>query len=229
MENYDLIDKFEGILAENIDEWEQVHQTVRGQESFTLWRKDKTVDGTPLGPRETYFRVKCTFANVEPEVAFSCFSQSDKRKNWDTRMRDYVTLEDRGVDLIKYFIVKSNVMLVQDRDVLIRQQVRENYPEPGQFILANVSTEHDTQPVVPAYIRSTIKIQGYKFVPAPDVKGVTIEWVQDLDVHGAMPACIFRGASVRMHTKLNDILKRTLDEEQESVSSGRNSAGVNDA
>ena len=70
MENYDLVDKFEGILAEEIDQWEHVETINTQKETFSLWRKDRTVDGTALGPRETYFRVRCTFSDVDAYTAF---------------------------------------------------------------------------------------------------------------------------------------------------------------
>ena len=59
-------------------------------------------------------------------------------------------------------------------------------------------------------VRADIKFQGFKFCPAPEVNGVMIDWMQNVDTFGGIPRVIFRMAANKMHKSVFTALSDSL-------------------
>ena len=141
-----------------------------------LWEKT-TKNGAALGSSENYFRVQALIADVSPKTAFEVMSLADKRQKWDPRMQEVKQIAEEANELTQYYLVKSPMFFITTRDVVVRQQRMIDYPSSGEYMYAFSSCEHSECPVNQNYIRSQNHLTGYKFVPAPEVNGVRMEWV----------------------------------------------------
>ena len=154
-------------------------------------------------------------SGIHPEVAYKCLANSAIRKSWDLKMTDLRTLGREGNTETKYYVVKSNIPLVGDRDVVVKEEQVENYPGDGIYCLAFTSCEHPEMPVRPNYTRASNHFTGYKFSPAPEINGAWMEWIQNLDVNGEIPAFVFRMAGEKMQLKTFQNMRAGFDKEQE--------------
>ena len=124
------------------------------------------------------------------------------RAKWDNQMYDFQTLE-KEVDWSYakiYYAIKSPFG-VSDRDFVLAQYIRKDYPEPGQISLhvASIPTDTSGKPLVKGRVRAEIKIVGYIITPLNDL--VTGEEVCDcfmvssVDINGLVPKWIVNMAS----------------------------------
>ena len=130
--------------------------------------------------------------DIDPYTCYKSHIVPEFRKSWDKKMTDVKIIEQNGEELKKYYIVKSTVPFIKDRDVVVREHHKENYPLPDHYTYAFTSCESDQYPETSNYIRASNHLTGYKFQPAPEVNGTWMEWVQNLDVNGDIPAIVFR-------------------------------------
>ena len=135
---------------------------------------------------------------VSPELAFQSLSDSELRRQWDHRMADVQTLAKEGDVETKCYVVKSTIPMVANRDVLVRQESARDPCGPGTFAYAFSSCEHEGWEPKPGHVVASNHFTGYKFSPAPEVNGTWMEWIQNLDVNGSIPAFVFRYAGEQM-------------------------------
>ena len=135
------------------------------------------MNGVPLAGTEVCFRIQALIKDIEPEIAFKCHIDPELRKSWDLKMSDLKIIEQNDKETIKYYVVKSNIPFVADRDVVVRQQEAINFPTEGTYSYAFTSTTHSQYPENQKYVRTSNHFTAYKFSPAPEVNGTWMEWI----------------------------------------------------
>mmetsp|Transcript_1832 Transcript_1832/g.3207 ORF Transcript_1832/g.3207 Transcript_1832/m.3207 type:complete len:213 (-) Transcript_1832:99-737(-) len=166
-----------------------------------IWRRNINAAGEEIKPTEVCFRIQALIRNIDPIVAFKCLKDPDIRKSWDLKMADLKLIEEDDSEQKKYYVIKSNLPFVSDRDVVVRQQSRENFPKEGSYVYAFTSCDHSDYPESEDFIRTSNHFTGYKFSPAPEMKGTWMEWIQNIDVNGGIPGFVFKYAGEKMQLK----------------------------
>ena len=87
------------------------------------------------------------FPDISPDIAYDCVADIRVRKKWDHRLERYDVIEQTEDWIMQYNkLMKVNIPFFAQRDQLVKQHLRKNYPEEGTNISVAMSTEHPNYP-----------------------------------------------------------------------------------
>jgi len=123
-------------------------------------------------------------------------------------MYDFQTLEkESDMSYSKIYYAIKSPFGVSDRDFILDQYIRRDYPEPGQVSLHVASIPHETsgKPLVKGRVRADIKVVAYIFTPLNDLETgdevCDCFMITSVDINGLVPKWIVNMASIDVPKK----------------------------
>ena len=98
--------------------------------------------------------------------------------------------------------MKVNIPFFAQRDQLVRQHLRKNYPEEGSHLSVSMSEEHPDYPEgYEGCCRTQATMIGYLFAPEPSINGTKITWIYINDLKGSLPGMMVQMLANKMQKK----------------------------
>lgn len=145
----------------------------------------RMVEGYPV------ILIKC-IANIpyNKDIVYEAIANLDIRKQWDTVFSELrvVNYEGENGAEILYMIVKSPVIIVDDREFVQQKKTWKNFPTEKSHILHFISLENPACPYNKKCVRAETIISGYYMQDDPEVPGHSILGVlSQTDLKGNIP------------------------------------------
>ena len=145
-------------------------------------------------------RMECLFPGITTDVAFDCVADIRVRKKWDHRLERYDVIEKTDDYILQYNkLMKVNIPFFAQRDQLVKQFLKKDYPETGTHISVAMSVEHPNYPDgFEGCCRTHATMIGYLFTPYPENNGCKVEWVYINDLKGSLPGMMVQMLANKM-------------------------------
>lgn len=171
---------FEKILNAPESAWQREIKTM----NLKIFRK-KDFKGASL------YMVKCVvnLPGIPKEVAFNAVADIYTRRKWDAIVKHATVLEeDKKNESFVFRYALSTPSFLTQREAVVRSKIKKDFPYPGMWSLHNSSVQHTSYPENPQkFVRVDLKISGFVFEDAPEIKGCKMRWVIQNDMKGNVP------------------------------------------
>ena len=180
-------------LNSSLDTW----QVSDEQKNIKIWRRDHNPSTTLV------MRMECLFPDIPTEIAHSCLSDTRVRRKWDHRLESYDVIEKTDQYIIqRNKLMKVKIPMFSQRDQLIKQFNRKDYPEKGSHISVSKSVEHKDYPDgMENCVRTHADMIGYLFTPEPSINGTKMQWIYVNDLKGKLPGMLVQMLANKMQKK----------------------------
>lgn len=134
-------------------------------------------------------KVASTFSTLSPQTLYDCLHDADYRVTWDTNMIqgfNICRLDDRN-DIGYYSCTFPSPLAKRD---FVNQRYWCEFTN-GDYVIANFSVPHSSQPVTKSFVRAKSLTSGYLLMPQiGGGTGTSLVYVTHSDVGGSIPGWI---------------------------------------
>lgn len=127
------------------------------------------------------------------DILYKALVDIDIRKKWDKAFSDFKIVEDKGEegDTIIYFMIKSPVFFVDDREFLQKRKIWKNFPNNNSHLLHFKSVDSPLCPPNNKIVRAKTILSGYYIVDDPNNPNNCILYTANInDLGGGIPVGI---------------------------------------
>lgn len=108
---------------------------------YHTWTESESGDNYKIFRREmeanttVCIRFEALIEGVKPENAYKVVQDIRVRKYWDHRMEHYEVIEETEDTITQYNrLMKVNIPLFAQRDQVIKQHLKSDFPEKGSYV-----------------------------------------------------------------------------------------------
>lgn len=166
---------FTRYLQADTASWTQISAS----DDFKLWMTECEGDAADPQKFTVCLRNECFFKDVPPDVAYRCLTDVRVRRKWDHRIESYEEVDRRQHSVIMYNkLMQLQLPFFAQRDRVIRQWSKKNYPRRGEHISVAKSVTHPDYPEgKDGCVRVNDKLIGYLFAAEPTINGTKLTWI----------------------------------------------------
>ena len=147
--------------------------------------------------------MECLFPDIPSDVAHTVLADIRVRKKWDHRLESYEIIEHTDDYVIqRNKLMKVKIPMFSQRDQVLKQFLRKNYPEQGSHISVSKSIDHKDYPNgMEGCVRTHAEMIGYLFQPEPSINGCKMQYIFINDLKGKLPGMLVQMLANKMQKK----------------------------
>ena len=148
-------------------------------------------------------RMEAHIPYVSPDDAFAVLADIKIRKQWDNRLEEYTIIEKSDICVKQYNkLMRVRIPFFAQRDQLVKQFLKKDYPVAGKHISISKSFEHPDFPEgYEGCCRTHATMVGYEFGWDEQGTGTSIRYIYINDLKGSLPGLLVQMMANKMMKK----------------------------